>query len=98
MFAKHRLLKPALLAWLALAAMISSPGAGAQIPDGLPFHAGERLTYRVQLSKIGKTGSAVMSMEGPVEIRGVAVYALRFDFKASVGPIKGPEPVMAAKW
>lgn len=68
------------------------PAAGmAQMPDGLPFDAGERLTYGVQLSKIGKAGSAVMSMEGPVEIRGVPVYALRFDFNAGIGPIRAAD-------
>ena len=61
------------------------------MPDGLPFLAGERLTYRVQLSRFGKAGSAVMSMEGPVEIRGIAAYALRFDFRARVGPVKAVE-------
>ena len=65
--------------------------APAQMPDGLPFGAGERLTYRVQLSRLGKAGSAVMSMEGPMEIRGVAVYALRFDFDAGLGPIKAAD-------
>lgn len=65
--------------------------AFAQMPDGLPFHAGERLTYRVQVSKLGKAGSAVMSMKGPMEIRGVAVYALRFDVNAGIGPIKAAD-------
>jgi hypothetical protein len=60
----------------------------AQVPDGLPFYAGERLTYGVSLAGLGRKGSAVMSMEGPVEIRGTAVYAVRFDFKAAVGPVK----------
>ena len=79
---------------MTLAALPAS--AFAQMPDGLPFHAGERLTYRVQLSKLGKAGSAVMSMEGPTEIRGVAVYTLRFDFDAGIGPIRATD--RTASW
>lgn len=63
----------------------------AQVPDRLPFHAGERLTYGVHLSRLGKSGRAVMAMDGPVEIRGVAVYALRFDVNAGVGPVKAAD-------
>ena len=80
--------RPLLAGAVAIAAALLATSAPAQMPDGLPFHAGERLTYRVQLSKLGKAGSAVMSMDGPTEIRGIAVYALRFDFNAGVGPIR----------
>ena len=63
----------------------------AQPTDGVPFLAGERLTYRVHLSKLGKAGSAVMSIDGPMEVRGVAVHHLRFDFNAGVGPIRAAD-------
>jgi hypothetical protein len=77
--------------WLAMVAAVVPSIGSAQAPDRFPFQAGERLTYRVELSRLGKAGSAVMSMEGPVQIRGIAAYALRFDFKARIGPIKAVE-------
>ena len=79
------------VAVLAMSVALLPANGFAQMPDGLPFSAGERLTYGVQLSRLGKAGSAVMSMDGPTEIRGVAVYALRFDFDAGVGPIKAAD-------
>jgi hypothetical protein len=56
-------------------------GAGAQ---ALPFAPGERLTYGARVGKVGR-GSAVMTVEGPVAVRGRAAYHLRFEVKARVG-------------
>lgn len=55
--------------------------AGAQ---ALPFAPGERLTYGARVGSVGR-GSAVMSVEGPVAVRGRAVYHLKFDVRAKVG-------------
>lgn len=64
--------------------------AGAQVPspDRLPFHVGERLTYRARVAKVGASGRGTMWVEGPVIVRGRSVYLLRFDFHASIGPVK----------
>ena len=37
-----------------------------------------------------------MSMDGPVAVRGIAAYALRFDFTASIGPIRAAD--RTASW
>lgn len=58
-----------------------------QDPD-LPFAVGELLEYRVRVSRVKASGRGVMSVEGPVEIRGRRTYLLRFDFKAGLGPFK----------
>ena len=59
----------------------------AQAPR-LPFAVGERLTYRVSVAKLGNIGKGSMWIEGPVEIRGVSTWLLRFDFQAGFGPMK----------
>ena len=51
---------------------------------GLPFSVGEKLTYEVSIAKGGKVGTATMWIEGPVDVRGVSTYLLRFDSKIHV--------------
>jgi hypothetical protein len=65
-----------------LAAAVSS--AVAQPRAELPFAPGEQLTYRVQAGRFGAVGDGVMSVEGPVMLRDVSVYVLRFDVRARV--------------
>lgn len=68
---------------------------GSVVPVGptdrapLPFGVGERLTYRVRAS--GVRGHGVMSVEGPVEVRGTETYHLQFTVDAGIGPLKGVE-------
>lgn len=50
----------------------------------LPFSVGEKLTYEVSIAKSGKVGTATMWIEGPVDVRGVSTYLLRFDSKIHV--------------
>jgi hypothetical protein len=57
----------------------------------LPFSIGERLTYRVSVAKLGNVGQGMMWVEGPVEIRGVTTWLLRFDFSAGKGPVKAAD-------
>ena len=57
----------------------------------LPFGAGERLEYRVSVAKLGNVGGGVMTVEGPVDIRGTATLALRSEIYARVGVIKSTE-------
>lgn len=54
----------------------------------LPFSVGERLTYKVSVAKLGTVGRGVMWIEGPVDIRGISTWMLRFDFSAGKGPVK----------
>ena len=50
----------------------------------LPFFVGEKLTYEVNVAKGGKVGTATMWIEGPVDVRGVSTYLLRFDSKIRI--------------
>ena len=56
--------------------------------DGLPFFAGERLTYRVRVSRFGGSGKGEMTVEGPIYLRGTATYVLRSNVQTRVGPVK----------
>ena len=55
----------------------------------LPFGAGERLTYSVRIAGTGAAGRGVMTVTGPVDLRGVEVLLLRSEMKAGVGPFTG---------
>jgi hypothetical protein len=57
-------------------------------PSPLPFAVGERFAYRVSVARLGTIGNGAMWIEGPVNVRGISTYLLRFDFQASRGPIK----------
>jgi len=61
---------------------------GSSQSPHLPFAVGEKLNYRVSVSKMGKVGNGSMWIEGPVDVRGVSTWLLRFDFEAGVGPMK----------
>lgn len=72
---------------LALVGLVVPVGRTDRAP--LPFGVGERLTYRVRAG--GVRGRGMMSVEGPVEVRGTETYHLRFTVDAGVGPLKGTE-------
>src|SRR5687767_8793036 len=59
--------------------------------DTLPFGAGERLHYRVSVKRLGTIGEGVMSVDGPVDVRGTSTIALRSEIRARVGLIKTTE-------
>jgi hypothetical protein len=64
------------------------PGAlRAQVADSLPFAVGERLEYRVRLSRVPASGRSFMTVEADT-IRGQDAYLLRFDFSVGFGFIK----------
>jgi hypothetical protein len=74
-----------------LLALSGAVDVAAQTPEAeprLPFPSGERLTYRVRTARFGDVGQGVMWVEGPVEIRGRAVYVLHSDVRSRVGPLK----------
>ena len=50
----------------------------------LPFSVGEKLTYEVRVGNGGKVGTATMWIEGPVDVRGISTYVLRFDSKIRI--------------
>ena len=64
--------------------------ATAQAPE-LPFAVGERLQYRVSTGKLGSIGEGVMTVEGPVDIRGTEALVLRSQIHARVGFFKTSE-------
>lgn len=76
------------LASAAILFTAAAPVAAAQSHSSLPFAIGEKFTYRVSVSKLGTVGSGSMWIEGPVDIRGISTWLLRFDFQAGVGPMK----------
>lgn len=58
--------------------------AGTADSQSLPFAPGERLTYGARIGSVGR-GTAVMSVDGPVPVRGYDAYHLRFEVRAKVG-------------
>ena len=61
--------------------------AGTRAPSenaALPFSVGEKLTYEVRVGNGGKIGTATMWIEGPVDVRGISTYVLRFDSKIRI--------------
>ena len=50
----------------------------------LPFSVGEKLTYEVRVANGGKVGTATMWIEGPVDVRGISTYLLRFDSRIRI--------------
>src|SRR5687767_19485 len=75
------------------AVMLSLGGAAAQGQDGeaLPFGVGERITYRARVANVGTVGHGAMWVEGPVTVRGVSTFLLRFDMRAGFGPVKASD-------
>ena len=70
-------------------ALLTVPCAtlGGQEQDSLPFAIGERLEYRVRLSRVPASGRTLMTVETDT-VRGQAAYLLRFDFSVGFGFIK----------
>lgn len=77
----------AVAASVTLSALAISAGT-AESQSTRPFSIGERLDYRVSVSKMGTVGHGSMWIEGPVDVRGVSTWLLRFDFSAGLGPMK----------
>ncbi len=59
--------------------------------DSLPFACGERLTFRVRTAKLGTVGHAVMTITGPVDIRGTETVLASFDASAGIAFMKGAD-------
>ncbi len=80
-----------LLAAMAVLPSLAGPAAEGQDGEPLPFAVGERITYRARVANVGTVGYGAMWIEGPVTIRGVSTFLLRFDMRAGFGPIKASD-------
>jgi hypothetical protein len=65
--------------------------ARAQVTDSLPFGDGERLTFSIRTSKLGTVGHAVMTLTGPVDVRGTETMLASFDASAGIAFLKGSD-------
>lgn len=72
-----------------LLAGVCAGGWHTDVAESLPFSIGERLTYEVSAEKAGKVGRATMWVEGPIDVRGIATYLLRFDSRIKVAFVTG---------
>ncbi len=72
-------------ATIAALALSSATFTSAQPTAQLPFGPGEKLTYSVRVSRFGTVGRGTLSVEGPVTVREVETYVLRFELRARVG-------------
>lgn len=70
---------------IALAAIgVCASGQPSSDNAALPFSVGEKLTYEVRVANGGRVGTATMWIEGPVDVRGVSTYLLRFDSRIRI--------------
>jgi Protein of unknown function (DUF3108) len=61
----------------------------AQAANPLPFGAGERFTFVVSTTHLGKVGEAAMALTGPVDVRGSQVLVASFDTRIRVALMTG---------
>ena len=73
----------------ALASPVPRPLPSPSRDDSLPFGDGEKLTFNIRTAKFGNVGKAVMSLSGPVDIRGTATMLAAFDASAGIMFFKG---------
>jgi hypothetical protein len=72
-------------------ASLSGAQPSARATDTLPFGDGERLTFLIHTTKFGNVGKAVMTLTGPVEVRGVETSVASFDASAGIAFLKGKD-------
>lgn len=73
---------------LALLALCAPGRVDGQRSTSLPFSIGERMTFRLNVGRMGSIGRGTMWVEGPVDVRGTDAMLLRFDIEAGVGFVK----------
>jgi hypothetical protein len=78
------------LANLTLACSLAAPVV-AQPAARLPFGVGEKFTYSLRVSKVGTIGHGEMWIEGPVVVKGVSTWVMRFDTKAGFAFVHGKD-------
>jgi hypothetical protein len=64
---------------------------GSAQTNELPFEIGERLRYRVSVSRLGTVGEGEMSVSGPEAVRGTETLVLTSEISAKVGFVKKTE-------
>ena len=79
-----------LLAGLALLGSLTAP-LSAQGVRRLPFGVGEKFTYALSVSRVGTIGRGEMWIEGPVIVKGISTWVLRFDTKAGFAMVRGKD-------
>jgi hypothetical protein len=79
------------IAVLGAALVVPTLGGNKPVRAPLPFEPGERITYHVHVNGTGMTGRATMSVDGPIDVRGVSTYLLKSQTSAGFGPLKGTQ-------
>jgi hypothetical protein len=74
-----------------VAGAMGAAGISAQAPNPVPFGSGERFTFVVSTSHLGKVGEAVMALAGPVDVRGSQVLVASFDTRIRVALMTGTD-------
>jgi hypothetical protein len=72
-----------------LSSLVLVGARSADSDQRLPFAVGEKIGYDVTVNNGHKVGSASMWVEGPVAVRGVSTYLLRFDSKVRIALMSG---------
>jgi hypothetical protein len=72
-------------------ASLFSTSVVAQTAARLPFGVGEKLTYGLRVSRVGTIGRGEMWIEGPVVVKGVSTWVMRFDTKAGFALVRGKD-------
>jgi hypothetical protein len=78
--------------------------AGAQVATGVsaagaglvPFAPGERLIYSVKVALAGASGRGIMTVSGPVQVRGTEAFVLRSETTVGVPLMHGTD--RSASW
>lgn len=87
----------ALLGFMALAFFGVCASSPAPVDNAImPFSVGEKLTYQVRLANGAKVGTATMWIEGPIDVRGISTYLLRFDSRIRIAFI--PAVSSSSSW
>ena len=73
-----------------LALVVTGSSASAQSPSTLPFAPGERLTFAGRVHT-AVSGGGTLWIEGPVTLRGTAVWLLHSDMEGRVGPLRATD-------
>src|SRR5665213_3830099 len=73
----------------AMAHPVAQPLPAPSRRDSLPFGAGEKLSFTIRTAKYGKVGKAVMTLTGPVDVRGTETMLASFDESAGCLIFKG---------
>ena len=80
-------LRAARAVWV-LATLLAPKLAEGQTPNPRPFGVGERLVFVVSTARSNKIGEAVMTLSGPIDVRGTQAVLSSFDTNIRVAMMK----------